>query len=349
MPLAEDGTSSRLAGMADTLQVARALVDALDEAAIVVEGDLVRIANRAAKALFGPQVEGHDVRLAIRHPRVLDRVRAGRSADIDAAGIGDPGRSWRALVRPLGGDLVLVRLSDRSQSVSAERMRVDFVANASHELRTPLSAVLGYAETLADDDDLDAATVARFGATIRTESRRMLRIVEDLMSLSRIEADRFRAPADTIDLTEVLIEVIANAAPSRTANGCEIKFDAAGDLPEVRGDRSQLVQLFDNLVTNAVRYGCEKPGACVTVTLAAVPDGVEAMVIDQGPGIAREHLPRLTERFYRVDDARSRESGGTGLGLAIVKHIVERHRGTLDIDSTIGIGTRVRVVLPAAD
>ena len=333
--------------MANALQIARALVEALDEAALVVEGDQIRIANYPAQTLFGPGIEGRDVRLAIRHPRVLEKILSGRSGEVDAAGIGDPGRSWRAVIRPLDRGLVLVRLTDRSQSVSAEKMRVDFVANASHELRTPLSAVLGYAETLADDE-LDPATVARFGATIRAESRRMLRIVEDLMSLSRIEADRFVVPADEVDLADVVAEAVANAAPGRAAKDCQISIDAPNDLPTVRGDRAQLVQLFDNLISNALRYGCDKPGACIAVHLDSRDGIVGVAIIDQGPGSARQHLPRLTERFYRVDEARSRESGGTGLGLAIVKHIVERHRGTLDIDSIPGVGTTVRVTLPAA-
>ena len=334
--------------MADPLRIARTILDSLDEAALLIDHDVARIANRAARSLLGPRIEGHDVRLAIRHPRVLDHILTRREADIDAVGIGDPGRSWRVTVRPIAGGLVFVRLSDRSLSVSAERMRVDFVANASHELRTPLSAVLGYAETLTDDADLDPATIARFGATIRGEAQRMLRIVEDLMSLSRIEADRFVAPSEALDIAEVVRESIADAEPARQALQCEVKVSSAEGLPPVRGDRAQLVQLFDNLISNALRYGCDSPGACVEVRFAEDGERLAISVIDRGPGIAREHLPRLTERFYRVDDARSRESGGTGLGLAIVKHIVERHRGSLDIDSTIGVGTRVTVGLPIA-
>ena len=334
--------------MADPLRIARTIVEALDEAALLIENDVARIANRAARALLGPRIEGHDVRFAIRHPRVLDHILMRREADLDVVGIGDPGRSWRVTVRPIEGALVFVRLSDRSLAVSAERMRVDFVANASHELRTPLSAVLGYAETLADDSGLDQATVARFGGTISGEAQRMLRIVEDLMSLSRIEADRFVAPADSIDIAAVIDESIADAAAERQALNCEVQVTGAQSPPPVRGDRGQLVQLFDNLISNALRYGCDAPGACVEVRFAVKGARLAILVIDRGPGIARDHLPRLTERFYRVDDARSRESGGTGLGLAIVKHIVERHRGTLDIDSTLGVGTKVTVELPIA-
>ena len=334
--------------MADALKLARGVVDALDEAALVLDRDIVRIANQAARRLLGPRIEGHDVRLAIRHPRVLDRVLSGHPGDIDATGIGDPGRSFRAFVRPLGQGLVLLRLVDRSQTVSAERMRVDFVANASHELRTPLSAVIGYAETLADAEELDTGTIARFGGTIRNEARRMLRIVEDLMSLSRIEADRFVVPSDAVNIASVVEDSVANSAAARAAADCEIRVVADANLPLVFGDRAQLVQLFDNLISNALRYGCDKPGACVEVHLTESSERVEVAVIDHGPGIPRNHLNRLTERFYRVDDARSRENGGTGLGLAIVKHIVERHRGSLDIDSTLGVGTRVTFGLPVA-
>ena len=329
----------------DALKLARGIVDALDEAALVVEGDSVRIANAAASALLGARIEGHNVRLAIRHPRVLDLILSGREGEVDAAGIGDPRRSFRAFVRPLDQRLVLLRLVDRSQTVSAERMRVDFVANASHELRTPLSAVIGYAETLADVDKLESADIARFGDTIRSEAMRMLRIVEDLMSLSRIEADRFVLPSQAVDIGEVLAESIANVGPS---SECQVSVQAIEPVSPVLGDRAQLVQLFDNLLSNAVRYGCDKPGVCVEVRIAEAGDRVEVAVIDHGPGIAREHLPRLTERFYRVDDARSRESGGTGLGLAIVKHVVERHRGSLDLESTLGVGTTVTVGLPVA-
>jgi two-component system phosphate regulon sensor histidine kinase PhoR len=334
--------------MADPQRSARAIVDALDEPALLLEGHVVRVANRAARALLGGGIEGHDVRLAIRHPRALEQILAGIEAEVDVAGIADPGRSWRMTVRPIEGGLVFVRLSDRSLAVSAERMRVDFVANASHELRTPLSAVMGYAETLADGSDLDRATVARFGSTIRDEAQRMLRIVEDLMSLSRIEADRFVPPAETLDIQAVVEEAVAGAALVREKSQCEVKLVGADGLPQIRGDRAQLVQLFENLISNAVRYGCDAPGACVEVRFAAEADRVSVSVVDRGPGIAREHLPRLTERFYRVDDARSRESGGTGLGLAIVKHIAERHRATLAIDSTVGIGTTVTVGLPIA-
>jgi two-component system phosphate regulon sensor histidine kinase PhoR len=324
----------------------RAMVDALDEPSIVVSDGLVRLANGAAQALFGSGIEGRDVRLAIRHPQALDRILSHRAGDIDATGIAEIGRSWRVSIRELGKGAVLVRLVDRSASVSAGKMRVDFVANASHELRTPLSTILGYAETLAEEGKLPDDMRINFGRTMRDEAKRMERIIEDLMSLSRIEADRFVPPRESVDVADAVNASLANAGHVRSAAQCRIDVDLPDDLPPVRGDRGQLIQLFDNLIGNAVRYGCDRPGACIELSAKAENGFVSINVKDQGPGIARQHLPRLTERFYRVDDARSRESGGTGLGLAIVKHIVERHRGSLDIQSTLGMGTSVTVSLP---
>ncbi len=326
----------------------RALVDALDEVALIVEGSIVRAANPAARDLLGAHVEGRDVRLAIRHPQALELILGHVSGEIDATGIVEPGRPWRLVIRRLSSNAALVRMTDRSDAVSAEKMRVDFVANASHELRTPLSTVLGYAETLAEETDLSQDTRANFGRTIRDEARRMLRIIEDLMSLSRIEADRFVAPAGRVEIEEIVTSALANAAGLREQASCEFKLEVDKGLPPVRGDRSQLIQLLDNLISNAVRYGCDKPGSAIAIEVRRDNGWVTLSVVDHGPGILREHLPRITERFYRADEARSRESGGTGLGLSIVKHIVERHRGSLDIRSTLGVGTTVIVRLPTA-
>ena len=326
----------------------RALVDALDEAALVVEGSLVLLANPAARDLLGERIEGRDVRLAIRHPQALELILAHGSGDIVATGIVEPGRAWRLVIRHLWEDASLVRMIDRTDAVSAEKMRVDFVANASHELRTPLSTVLGYAETLAEDSDLPPDLRINFGRTIRDEARRMLRIIEDLMSLSRIEADRFVVPTDTVSIREVVETAVANTGLVAGSRLCELTVDADADFPPVRGDFGQLVQVLDNILTNAVRYGCSTTDCSVSVTARKEDRWIVVTVTDNGPGIPREHLPRITERFYRVDAARSRESGGTGLGLAIVKHIVERHRGLLDIRSTPGAGTTVTVKLPIA-
>jgi two-component system phosphate regulon sensor histidine kinase PhoR len=327
---------------------ARSLIDALEEPSLIVRGHTVVLANPPAQALLGRGIEGRDVRLAIRHPQALEHILGARSGDVDATGVAELGRSWRLMIRSLEGESVLVRMIDRSAAVSAEKMRVDFVANASHELRTPLSTILGYAETLSEDGELGADLRTRFGSTIREEARRMLRIIEDLMSLSRIEADRFVAPNEVVALDDLVEMAAASASRLPGAAQCELIVDIGSGLAPVRGDRSQLLQVIDNLVSNAIRYGCTGPGSKVRLSAASADGWVSLTVADYGPGIPREHLPRLTERFYRVDPARSRESGGTGLGLAIVKHIVERHRGTLEIKSIVGEGTSVAVRLPAA-
>jgi len=331
--------------MTSSDQAIRALLDAIDEPAMIVERQVVRLANQPAKALFGRTIEGADVRLAIRHPQALEFVLAGRTGDVDFTGVGSVGRPWRLSVRPAGNGALLLRLIDRSAIHAAEKLRVDFVANASHELRTPLTVVLGYAESL-EDGDLDSELTVKFAQTIRSEARRMLRIIEDLMSLSRIEADRFVAPTDSVSIETVIRSAVETVRSFAQQRGCSIRVEIQDDLPPVQGDLSQLVQVMDNLLSNSVRYGCAVPDCRIRVSAALDRQGVRVEVSDTGPGIPRQHLPFLTRRFYRVDPARSRETGGTGLGLAIVKHIVERHRGTLSIDSDLGKGTTVTILLP---
>ena len=325
----------------------RLLIDALDEPTILVEGRRIGIANPPARALLGQNIEGRDVRLAIRHPEALDLILAHRSGEIDVTGVGELGRAWRLHIGNVG-EAVLVRMIDRSAATSTEKMRVDFVANASHELRTPLAAVIGYAETLADGVGLTDELRSSFSRTIGDEAQRMLRIIEDLMSLSRLEADRFVKPTDIVRIEDVVDAAITNAQFVASGRKCRLVADVDSSLAPLPGDFDQLVQLFENLLSNAVRYGCASGGCEIRVSAALDGDFVRIAVADEGPGIAKEHLPRLTERFYRVDSARSRNSGGTGLGLSIVKHIVERHRGLLEIGSELGKGTTVTVLLPAA-
>ncbi len=323
----------------------RALLDGLDECALLVAGQRIQLANSAARALLGERIEGSDIRLAIRHPEALDHILAAKPGKIALVGLGGADRPWEVAIRPLDDGAILVRLTDRSAARAAERMRVDFVANASHELRTPLATIIGYAETLEEEGEIDKSIRAQFGATIHGEARRMLRIVEDLMSLSRIEADRFVVPEDPIALDEVVRIAAENARALAGSRGCRIETDIAPGLAPVPGDFAQLLQLVDNLVANAIRYGCGAKG-CVVRICAGIEGGRALLSVrDTGDGIAADHLPRLTERFYRIDAARSRDSGGTGLGLAIVKHIVERHRGTLEIKSVPGQGTEVAVRL----
>jgi len=333
--------------MVSPILSATALIEALDEPALIVAAGRTVAANKAACSLLGDSIIDRDVRIAIRHPQALGAILAGRPADLAIIGLGSAERPWHLSVRPIAKGYGLVRLTDRSSAMAAERMRVDFVANASHELRTPLATISGFAETLAEEEPIDDQSRRKFGTTIHTESARMLRIIEDLMSLSRIEADRFITPRDTVDLAAIAQIAVQHAAALAERRGCSIELSAESE-PWVIGDHPQLLQVAANLIANAVRYGCNTKASEVRVEVVA--DGARASlrVIDHGDGIAAAHLPRLTERFYRVDPARSRDSGGTGLGLAIVKHIVERHRGTLDIRSTPGAGTTVEVRLPLA-
>ena len=334
--------------MALPMDLARSLIGALDEPTLLVEGERTLAANAAARALLGQRIEGGDVRLAIRQPQALSAILAGQACDIELVGIAGAERPWLLTIRKVKDDLRLVRLIDRSAMRAAERMRVDFVANASHELRTPLATIGGYAETLADEGEVDDATRRSFGRMVHGESRRMLRIVEDLMSLSRIEAERFLPPGDSVDLGEVAKMAASNARPVAEKQPCTIDIVVENGMRPVLGDFPQLVQTADNLLANAVRYGCTQAGARVSIEVRSDQGRALLAVRDFGEGIAPQHLPRLTERFYRVDAARSRNSGGTGLGLAIVKHIVERHRGTLDIRSSPGQGTTVEIRLPFA-
>jgi two-component system phosphate regulon sensor histidine kinase PhoR len=328
--------------------LARSLIGVLNEPALIIEGSRTVAANAAARSLLGQQIEGSDVRFAFRHPEALRTILSNADADLELVGIGSPDRPWLLSVRLIERGKTLVRLVDQSAGRAAERMRVDFVANASHELRTPLATIAGYAETLADEGDVDDDTRRRFGSVILGEAKRMLRIVEDLMSLSRIEAERFLAPREAVDLGEVARLAADHAGPLVDAQACKIALEIDDSLPPVAGDFSQLLQTADNLVANAIRYGCTAKGMSVTIQVSRDGDRALLAVRDDGDGIAAEHLPRLTERFYRIDNARSRDSGGTGLGLAIVKHIIERHRGTLDIRSAPGGGTTVEVRVPFA-
>ena len=324
-----------------------ALIEALEEPALIVGGGRTLAANHAARELLGQGIVGRDVRLAIRHPQALTAILSGHASDLALVGLGSAERPWHLSVRPIAKGQSIVRLTDRSTAIAAERMRVDFVANASHELRTPLATISGFAETLAEDGPIEDGDRRRFGSTIHQEAARMLRIIEDLMDLSRIEADRFVTPRESTDLAAIARIAAQQAAALAERRGCSIQVDADAELPVI-GDHPQLLQVADNLISNAVRYGCSANGTVVRVE--ALRDGARALlrVSDQGDGIAAAHIPRLTERFYRVDPARSRDSGGTGLGLAIVKHIVERHRGSLDVRSTLGAGTIVEVRLPLA-
>lgn len=326
------------------------LFNALPDPLLIADQGRICAANAAALNLLGDFIIGADVRTAIRHPAAADILVATDSEPIpleaDLVGIGRAGQRWQMQTRPLPSGAMLIMLQDLTAQDAVERMRADFVANASHELRTPLAVILGTLETLHDPAAAaDAAVRERFLASGETEARRMLRLVEDLLSISRIEASKGVQPSDPVDLAALCRTVVAELAVASDLAAGSITIDGPAQML-VPGDRAQLSQLVHNLVSNAIKYAGD--AGPVTITLQPVSDTmVEMTVADRGEGIAAEHLPRLTERFYRVDTARSRAKGGTGLGLAIAKHIVQRHQGRLEIDSTVGEGTSVRVRLPA--
>jgi len=329
------------------------IMQAFNDPLLLVERQQVAIANDAALALLGAHIVGEDVRLAIRHPAAAEKL-TGRKANrsdpaIQLVGIGEADRHWELRAHDLGDQRRLVHLADRTSQYVAEKMRVDFVANASHELRTPLATLIGFIETLEDGKAAeDKATRERFLGIMSGEARRMQRLIDDLISLSRIEADKFSPPDRPVQLAPLIAEV-ARAASAGVENEGKNRVMVAPVDKDLRmlGDLAQLSQLLHNLIGNALKYG--KPDTPVRVTAEKTIDGMVLITVaDEGEGISPEHLPRLTERFYRIDSSRSRAMGGTGLGLAIVKHIVERHRGRLDIRSRIGIGTTVSVLFPSA-
>ena len=338
---------------ADAEGLAREVLDAIIEPVMLVRSGIVTFANRAARALLGQHIVGEDVRIAIRHPAAAHRLGPGGTASVsdnpvELVGLGTPDQHWEMRTGETSDGARIVHLIDQTGNNAAERMRVDFVANASHELRTPLASILGFVETLSDEAGEDPAVRARFLKVVFDEARRMQRLVEDLISLSRIEAEKYRLPPTAIELDALIHEVCEELRDAEHPRAKDVVLDLVQGVARVAGDSAQLSQLIHNLVGNAMKYG--RAGTPVTIRLAPDRSGmVRLSITDEGEGIAPEHIPRLTERFYRVDAGRSRTLGGTGLGLAIVKHIVERHRGRLDIASRQGVGTTVSVTLPPAD
>ena len=327
----------------------------------------IRLANPAADALFEGPLLGRNLTGVLRQPELLDAVeRALDSAEAETVEFTMPvpvERSFDAHILPLsptagesppGSPTVLLALQDMTKVVLADRLRADFVANASHELRTPLATLLGFIETLRGPAKDDGEARAKFLGIMQEQASRMARLVGDLLSLSRIELNEHSVPTEGVRLHAVLASVADSLAMKAAARSMTIELPAdLASLPPVQGDQDELIQLFQNLIDNALKYGragspvrvlarASEPPAAMTPARPAVA----VAVIDQGEGIDRRHLPRLTERFYRVDTARSRDLGGTGLGLAIVKHIVSRHRGALELESELGQGSRFTVFLP---
>ena len=304
---------------------------------LMLDQDRVAGANAAAREALGQHVVGQDARVALRHPEAIALLEAP-SGTVMVKGLSAPRSIWQVSRVPIDARFSLIELVNRTAEADISRAHTDFVANASHELRTPLASIIGYIETLSDPDaKVDRATSKRFHLIVLREARRLQSLVEDLMALSRIEAEKHDAPRESVDLA-LLARGIAGEMEDSTGEGRLVYAGADGPLT-VAGDRQQLDQLVRNLIDNALKYG--DPVAPVTVGVAHEGNDAVLTVRNQGEGIAPEHLPHLTRRFYRTDPGRSRAAGGTGLGLAIVKHIVERHRGRFDIKSTVGVGTTV--------
>ncbi|WP_163850181.1 sensor histidine kinase [Pseudooceanicola aestuarii] len=328
---------------------------------LVGRGERIIAANNLALELLGPGITGRHFITAIRQPAVLDAVEAS---------LGDKQtRETRMLTTRGGqdhnfdvtctyvetsfGSGVLTCFEDITHVEKAEKMRRDFVANVSHELRTPLTALLGFIETLQGPARNDPDAQQRFLHIMANEAGRMERLVKDLLSLSRVESEERMRPAERVEMGALVRSVRSTLAPLATEAAIDLRILGDDQPLHVQGDADQLRQVLTNLVENGIKYGGSGGEVAITLEAQAMArqlkgPAVILTVADKGQGIDEVHLPRLTERFYRVDSHRSREMGGTGLGLAIVKHIVNRHRGRLRIDSEAGQGTRITVILPAS-
>jgi two-component system phosphate regulon sensor histidine kinase PhoR len=334
----------------DEAVTAAALVAALPDPVLLMDAaGIVVAANDQARTVLETNPSGLHVSATIRAPAVLDALAAvmggepARQVDLDLR-FRVP-RSFVANVAAMdGGRGAVIVLRDLTREQQIERMRADFVANASHELRTPLAALSGFIETILGAARHDEAAQAKFLGLMRSQAERMKRLIDDLLSLSRIEMNEHVRPSSTIDLAQVTRHVRDVLSGMAGDMGCEINLRLDGPL-NVQGDRDELVQVIQNLTENALKYAGS--GKRIDVTGTRVDGHVELAIRDYGPGIAEEHIPRLTERFYRVNVQESRSRGGTGLGLAIVKHILNRHRGRLTITSELGRGSTFTVRLPA--
>jgi two-component system phosphate regulon sensor histidine kinase PhoR len=349
---------------AETANQPHELLELLPDPVILLNGsrEIVGV-NRHARDVLGVGMLGRDLALSLRHPDVLAAVEtlfAGIPSITEEILLPVPvSRTYTlhgGLLAPSDdpqAPRVVLVLHDETRAKRAEELRADFVANASHELRSPLSSVIGFIETLRGPAQGDTVAQDRFLALMQSEAHRMARLVDDLMSLSRVEINEHVPPKGNVDLAEI-VPAIADTLSVRAAEKkMWIETELPDELPHVIGDSDQLTQIVINLLDNAIKYGREgSPVRVVGTPISRLPGqqypGVSIAVNDQGDGIAPIHLPRLTERFYRIDQGRSRRMGGTGLGLAIVKHMVSRHRGRLTIESQLGVGSTFTVILPAA-
>ncbi len=339
----------------------RAVVAGLPDPVIALDRDgRVLALNDGARSLAPALRLGEPVSLALRMPELTEAIgRAYARGEEQRVQYSErvPLERWfETIVIPVKREpklsrpeLVLMTFHDLTPLRRVEEMRADFVANASHELRTPLAALSGFIETLQGSAREDTNARERFLAIMQEQARRMARLIDDLLSLSRIELNAHRRPDTPVDLVPIVRQVVDGLETLARARGVVVHIEAAPTLI-VPGDRDELVRVFENLVENALKYGAVGKRVDISVMPAVSPEGepeARVGVRDYGPGIAPEHLPRLTERFYRVDVTESRAQGGTGLGLALVKHILNRHRGRLSIESTAGAGATFAVNLPA--
>lgn len=329
-----------------SLDLIRDLIENSSTPLVITERSTIAIANRAARKMLGPHVIGQDARVALRQPEAISLLNENRQGEAIVRGLVRRGDIWQINRQRLDDRLAMLEFINQTAEADISRAHTDFVANASHELRTPLAAILGYVETLQEGDEgLDTPTARKFLGIIEREAQRLHALVSDLMSLSRVEAEKHDLPTERIDLASLVERAARDAAgPARLDR---LMLDITAE-PVVLGDLQQVEQVVRNLVDNALKYGAPDTPVNVVLDLAQ-GDLARIAVADQGEGIAPEQIPHLTRRFYRTDPGRSRASGGTGLGLAIVKHIVERHRGRLDITSELGKGTRVVVRIPLAE
>ena len=337
-----------------TQDTCKMIVDALPEAALVVNAhNIIIAANQQADDLLDAPLSGEPAGFFLRSPAVLRGISETRNNQtVSESDFEMRDRVTRAinvhlsaLGRDDAGPLVLALLRDRTREEQIERMRSDFVANASHELRTPLTTLSGFIETMQGAASKDEKARTQFLALMKTQADRMSRLIDDLLSLSRIELDEHIVPNQQVNLVNTINQVQNLLQTQIRASGSTLDVQLPDELL-VRGDANQLAQVLHNLIENAVKYSGQ--GKRITVTGQVSRGLVTVTVKDDGPGIASHHIPRLTERFYRVNVQDSRTRGGTGLGLAICKHILNRHRGELRIESQVGVGSEFSIHMPVS-
>jgi len=332
--------------------MSRVLLEQLPMPVMLLDDDeRILFVNHSMREVLGPGLDRKRASSILRNPEVLAAIAAaqnGIATDVPFSLPVPIERHYQAYVTrvSVSPSFTALLLHDLTMVRRSEQLRADFIANASHELRTPLAAVSGFIETLRGPAKDDTEAREQFLEIMTTETERMRRLINDLLSLSRIEMNEHVKPEGRVGLESVTRQAAAALKPLAAQDGITVSVETQDGVPDVIGDQDELVQLFQNLIHNAIKYGRENGRVQVTVGQA---DGQAfAAVRDDGEGIAPSAIPRLTERFYRVDVKRSRERGGTGLGLAIVKHIVSRHQGRLSIESKLGEGSTFTVILPAA-